>query len=177
MVVKDVVEDADKTLMVLDPQGAILTRIWCLYEAWQTSRKGANDSVALNRNEGNSALVLMSYGIELEPLKDVFLNLDVARAQATVETDLHSILADIQRVGYGDGDMIQSQAPAGPALTLLYECIPLMSVKWDMIQAHAWPCWLINPPLKRGHQSDMKPMTPCFRWQRWAPAAVQTSMR
>ena len=29
---KEVVADAQQTLMVLDKEGAILTRIWCLYE-------------------------------------------------------------------------------------------------------------------------------------------------
>ena len=45
--------------MVLDEEGAILTRIWCLYEAWKTSSKG------------REALVLMSYGIDFEPLEKV----------------------------------------------------------------------------------------------------------
>ena len=56
---KDVVEDAKSTLMVLDEEGAILTRIWCLYEAWQTSIKS------------KEALVLMTYGIKIEPLEKV----------------------------------------------------------------------------------------------------------
>ena len=51
--------DAERTLMVLDEEGAILTRIWCLYEAWQTSIKS------------KEALVLMSYGIEFESLDKV----------------------------------------------------------------------------------------------------------
>ena len=51
--------DAERTLMVLDEEGEILTRIWCLYEAWQTSIKS------------NEALVLMSYGIDIDPLEQV----------------------------------------------------------------------------------------------------------
>ena len=51
--------DASHTLMVIDDKGAVLTRIWCLYEAWQTSRKG------------RGALVMLSYGIEFRPLEKV----------------------------------------------------------------------------------------------------------
>lgn len=31
---KEVVEYADQTLMILDKEGSVLTRIWCLFEAW-----------------------------------------------------------------------------------------------------------------------------------------------
>ena len=56
---REVVADASHTLMVIDDKGAVLTRIWCLYEAWQTSRKG------------RGALVMLSYGIEFRPLEKV----------------------------------------------------------------------------------------------------------
>ena len=56
---REVVADAFHTLMVIDDKGAVLTRIWCLYEAWQTSRKG------------RGALVMLSYGIEFRPLEKV----------------------------------------------------------------------------------------------------------
>ena len=41
---QDVVFDSERTLMVLDEAGAILSRIWCLYEAWKTSLKGGTNS-------------------------------------------------------------------------------------------------------------------------------------
>ena len=127
MGLKEVVEDADKTLMVLDRQDAVLTRIWCLYEAWLTSRAGGSGGGkggggggvrggkggdgdgggvrggALGCRGEKGRLVLMSYGVELgEELKDVFLHLDVARADAAIEADKHRILADIKRVSLGN---------------------------------------------------------------------------
>ncbi|KAG1655308.1 hypothetical protein FOA52_007965 [Chlamydomonas sp. UWO 241] len=80
---KEVLADADQTLMCLDHKGAVLTRIWCLYEAWQSQRKG------------RGRLVIMSYDIKLEPLQQVFLELDVASAEATQREDLDRILAEI----------------------------------------------------------------------------------
>lgn len=41
----------------------------CLYEAWQTSRKG------------KGRLAILTYGIAFDPLEKVFLELDVAQAQ------------------------------------------------------------------------------------------------
>ena len=120
MGLKEVVEDADKTLMVLDLQGVILTRVWCLYEAWLTSRAGGSSGGkggggdgggcgvrggggAPGRSRDNGRLVLMSYGVELgEELKDVFLHLDMARADAAIEADKHGILADIKQVSLGN---------------------------------------------------------------------------
>ena len=120
MGLKEVVEDADKTLMVLDLQGVILTRVWCLYEAWLTSRAGGSSGGkggggdgggcgvrggggAPGRSREKGRLVLMSYGVELgEELKDVFLHLDMARADAAIEADKHRILADIKQVSLGN---------------------------------------------------------------------------
>ncbi|KAG1677967.1 hypothetical protein FOA52_001385 [Chlamydomonas sp. UWO 241] len=81
---KEVVADCDQMVMVLDSDGKLLTRIWCLYEAWQAGRKGPG------------SLLLLSYGIDLDPLKQVFINLDVSKAQATVHADLERILKDIE---------------------------------------------------------------------------------
>ncbi|GFR47675.1 hypothetical protein Agub_g9420, partial [Astrephomene gubernaculifera] len=38
--VAEAVHDAECTLMVLDAEGTVLTRIWCLYEAWQSMKAG-----------------------------------------------------------------------------------------------------------------------------------------
>ena len=80
---KEVVEDADQTLMILDREGSVLSRIWCLYEAWHTGKKGKD------------ALKLMAYGVSWEQLEKVFINLDVSKAMATVVEDRDRILADI----------------------------------------------------------------------------------
>ena len=45
--------------MVLDEEGSILTRVWCLYEAWKSCLKG------------REALVMMSYDVEFEKLEKV----------------------------------------------------------------------------------------------------------
>jgi len=80
---KEVVEDSVQTLMVLDFKGLVLSRIWCLYEAWNTWRKG------------RGGLRLLAYGVRWEALEKVFLDVDVAKAQATVQSDLFTILDDI----------------------------------------------------------------------------------
>ena len=80
---KEVVEDCDQTLMVLDNEGSVLTRIWCLFEAWHTGKKGKD------------ALKLLAYGVKWEQLERVFIDLDVAKAKATEIEDRDRILADI----------------------------------------------------------------------------------
>ena len=57
---REVVQDAVQTLMVIDDRGAVLTRIWCLYEAWHTAKKG------------KGKLVMLAYGVEFEPLEKVW---------------------------------------------------------------------------------------------------------
>lgn len=56
---REVGEDALGTLMVLDQVGAVLTRIWCLYEAWQTSCKGKGKRI------------MLTYGVDIDPLRKV----------------------------------------------------------------------------------------------------------
>ena len=81
---KEVVADCDQTLMILDDKGSVMTRIWCLYEAWHSGRKGIQ-----------GALKLLTYGVKWEALEKVFIDLDVSKAQATVQSDLEMILANI----------------------------------------------------------------------------------
>jgi hypothetical protein len=80
---KEVVEDADQTLMILDKEGSVLTRIWCLFEAWHTGKKGPG------------TLRLLSYGLKWSAVQKVFLDLDVSKAKATVEEDKERILKEI----------------------------------------------------------------------------------
>jgi hypothetical protein len=56
---KEVLADAERTLMVLDPTGMILTRIWCLFEAWHSTRRGA------------SKLSILSYERDLPSMQKV----------------------------------------------------------------------------------------------------------
>ncbi|GIL87932.1 hypothetical protein Vretimale_6273 [Volvox reticuliferus] len=83
-VLHEVIQDAEGTLMVLDGEGTALTRIWCLYEAWQTYKAGPGK------------IQLLSYGLDYDELKKVFIDLDVSRAQASVEEDRIRILGSIR---------------------------------------------------------------------------------
>jgi hypothetical protein len=56
---KDVIKDAEQTLMVLDPAGVVLTRIWCLFEAWHSSKRGVGH------------LSILSYGRDLDSMYTV----------------------------------------------------------------------------------------------------------
>ncbi|GLC46569.1 hypothetical protein PLESTB_001620200 [Pleodorina starrii] len=55
----EAVRNAEGTFMVLDRAGTPLKRIWCLYEAWQSSMAGPGK------------LRILSYGIDFEDLKQV----------------------------------------------------------------------------------------------------------
>ena len=81
---KEVVEDCDQTLMILDKEGSVLTRIWCLFEAWHTGKKGSG------------ALRLLCYGVDFNIFFRIFRNLTILRAEATVQTDLTMILNAIR---------------------------------------------------------------------------------
>ena len=81
---KEVVEDANQTLMILDKEGSVLTRIWCLFEAWHTGKKCRM-----------GALRLLSYGVKWAALQKVFVDLDVSKAKATVIEDRDRILNEI----------------------------------------------------------------------------------
>ncbi|KAG1681630.1 hypothetical protein FOA52_014139 [Chlamydomonas sp. UWO 241] len=80
---KDVLGDAQETLLIVDPTGTSLTRAWCLYEAWQSCRIGKN------------RLLLLSYGVDFELIKQVFIDIDLNTAQTTRQADLKRMLADI----------------------------------------------------------------------------------
>lgn len=82
----DVIRDSKHgTLLLYGIQGVPLTRIWCLYEMWQT---------ALLR--GASALQLCTSINVLElGMFELFKGLDLGQAEATVEADKERILAAI----------------------------------------------------------------------------------
>ncbi|KAG1670169.1 hypothetical protein FOA52_000881 [Chlamydomonas sp. UWO 241] len=80
----EVIQDAKQTLMVLDPMGGVLGRTWCLYEAWLAARRGA------------PYLVMLSYGVDLEPLQSAFLNMDIVYARASRAEDMHAIRAEVE---------------------------------------------------------------------------------
>ncbi|EFJ40045.1 hypothetical protein VOLCADRAFT_100240 [Volvox carteri f. nagariensis] len=81
---KDCVEASHQTLLCLDDKGLVLTRIWCLYEIWNTILAG-----------GPPKLAVLGYDVNQDAFKEVYITLDVAEAQATVDADRVRILADI----------------------------------------------------------------------------------
>ncbi|KAG2425099.1 hypothetical protein HXX76_014008 [Chlamydomonas incerta] len=81
---KDCVEASAQTLLCLDDKGLVLTRIWCLYEIWNTVLAG-----------GPPKLAVLGYDVNEAAFKEVYITLDVAEAQATVESDRVRILDDI----------------------------------------------------------------------------------
>lgn len=84
-------------VFVMDNKGKALTRIWCLFELWKTCTlrpKGAED-----------LLVLVPLMIDFESLSHVWLNLDVGKAEATIEADRVRILAEIARSSTGHAEL------------------------------------------------------------------------
>ncbi|KAG1669586.1 hypothetical protein FOA52_006359 [Chlamydomonas sp. UWO 241] len=82
---QEVIKRAKATLLVMDGSGQVLRRVWCLFEIWKT--------VHYKTVEG---LIVVARGVDLMGLKDIFLKLNVAEAQATVEADRLKILSDIK---------------------------------------------------------------------------------
>ena len=82
----DVIKATKSTLFCLDNKGIVLTRIWCLYEIWQTILVG-----------GPSKLVVLANQLDADALKSVFIELDVAQAKATQEADRVRILEEISK--------------------------------------------------------------------------------
>ena len=78
------IKATERTLFCLDSECVVLTRIWCLYEVWQTflDKKAAG------------LLVLMS-NVDDAKLENVFKTFDVGNAQATQPADRDRILQDI----------------------------------------------------------------------------------
>jgi len=57
LALREMVQDAVQTLMVLDCDGDVLDRLWCLYDAWQAGRKG------------KGSLLLLAYGVDDKQLR------------------------------------------------------------------------------------------------------------
>ncbi|GLI63213.1 hypothetical protein VaNZ11_006069 [Volvox africanus] len=82
---QEVVGASEATLLVMDRYGTVLTRIWCLYEIWQTVRQ-----------RGSEAVCVLAGPLDFEELVHVWGDLEVERAQATFSADRDRILADIR---------------------------------------------------------------------------------
>ncbi|GIL83783.1 hypothetical protein Vretifemale_12537 [Volvox reticuliferus] len=95
---RDVVQNATCALMVLDAKGSILTRLWCLYEAW------------LAGTSGREKLRLLSYGIILtDGLQKMFSDIDFRRAVTTLTADRENLLSSISTGGNGGFDAVNME--------------------------------------------------------------------
>lgn len=83
---EDAITSATKgTLLILDKEGLTLTRIWCLFEIHKT---------IMLRKEASEFIALLPKEINLYAMKNIWTELDVAKAQATVEADRVRLLAE-----------------------------------------------------------------------------------
>ncbi|KAG2495848.1 hypothetical protein HYH03_006087 [Edaphochlamys debaryana] len=82
---QNVIKHSSATVMLMDPAGAVLTRIWCLYEAWKTAEY-----------KGAGGLQMLAPHVNYDSLEAVFTRLDVLAAEATVDEDRVRILADVE---------------------------------------------------------------------------------
>eukprot|EP00798_Chlamydomonas_sp_ICE-L_P027643 gene27644-7282_t len=79
-----VVAATERTLFCLDKKCTSLTRIWCLYEVWQTFI-----------TKGVSGLLLLASTVDTKRLEETFKTFDVREAQATQAEDRDRILQKI----------------------------------------------------------------------------------
>ena len=79
-----VVAATERTLFCLDAQCVVLTRIWCLYEVWQTFLA-----------KGAAGLLVLMPTVEEAKLGEVFNTFDTMKAEATQVADRDRILAQI----------------------------------------------------------------------------------
>ena len=85
-----VVKATEKTLFCLDEECTSLTRIWCLFEVWQTFM-----------NKGAPGLLVLMPDVESGTLTDLFKTFDVKNAEATQAADRVRILDEIGRANGG----------------------------------------------------------------------------
>lgn len=84
---QDAISCASQTLLCLDEEGLVLSRIWCLYEIWKT----------LEQKDGSKLRILM-IKLDEDLMNTLFQSFSVSQAKATVESDRVKILADIPYV-------------------------------------------------------------------------------
>ena len=102
------VQQTQKTLVVIDPEGICFTRAWCLkefHEAIKAGGSGAQEAGAASEGaEGSSAggagkLELMPYCLKTddsEKLAEMMYNIQVARSTATKIQDKETIVKEIE---------------------------------------------------------------------------------
>ena len=79
-----VVDATERTLLILDAECVALSRIWCLYEVWQTFLA-----------RGAAGLLVFMPSVKPDKLNEVFQTFDVLQAEATQAEDRDRILGQI----------------------------------------------------------------------------------
>ena len=72
----------DGTLLVLDPRGATLSRLWCLLEVWRT----------VQHTGGAAKLAVLSPKLDSRAVQEALLSLNIMTAGAAREEDQKNIL-------------------------------------------------------------------------------------
>src|SRR5690606_1378019 len=86
---RNIIDSCEKTLVCMDQNGVLLSRIWCLYEIWNTIQTPG----VIQQGK----LILIAHGIDYNSLEEFFINCDVEKAQAKKKSDINRILNDIKK--------------------------------------------------------------------------------
>ena len=91
------IHETEQILVCMDTEGRLLTRIWCLYEIWNTI---LSEKEGKEQEEGKK-LVFIAHKTNYTTLEKFFIECDVSRAQAKKEEDVVRILNEIKKsVGF-----------------------------------------------------------------------------
>lgn len=103
-----VLQAARGTLLVLEDGGAPLTRLWCLWEAWQTGQ-----------HKDGSALRSLTHGLDFSSVLQALHDVDVGAAETSEACDKQRLLDDLtsrqQQQQQQRGEENNSDAGAGSA--------------------------------------------------------------
>mmetsp|Transcript_1012 Transcript_1012/g.2737 ORF Transcript_1012/g.2737 Transcript_1012/m.2737 type:complete len:639 (-) Transcript_1012:560-2476(-) len=80
----EVLSDAVQNLLVLDMQGELFGRTWCLYEAWKS------------RAKSDVSIVMLTYDADLSTMEQALLDMDVRFSSATDPADNKALVAALQ---------------------------------------------------------------------------------
>ena len=94
------VQQTEKTLVVMDPEGVAFTRAWCLKEFHEAVKAGGPGALGAGGSEGGAGkLQLMPYCLKTddsEKLAEMMYNIQVARSTAAKIEDKEMIVKEIE---------------------------------------------------------------------------------
>ena len=147
----EVIEFSEQSLMILDKEGSVLTRMWCLGEACHSGKKG--------KGPCEGSLKLLAYGVNWKELEKVFIDLDVSRAQATVIDDRDRILQDIEKD-------ILTMLLSPQMIIIMMKLIPGLQLWWSkewcfaMLQGSVCGMEDCQAPYMRDYEGSLKVLGP-----------------